>query len=219
MILTHGSNSISRGGSHQNEVEIGGRRYPYVQIGNQLWLAENLDYKFEVSGSQISLNPNGSPTTPAAWYYDRDELNYGIDGTYKCGLLYNWYAVEYLNDNKSTLLPDGWHVPSTTEWDNLANEVGGASVAGTKLKAENNTVTSDWPSGWGGTDNYGFTALPSGGYGDTFHNVGYYSFIWTATEYDALGAYNRTLATGASLSSDTPYKRRGFSVRLVKDLT
>lgn len=47
MILTHGANSISRG--NQNQVEIGGRLYPYVQIGNQLWLAENLE--LDITGS------------------------------------------------------------------------------------------------------------------------------------------------------------------------
>lgn len=197
-------------------VEIGGRQYRTCTIGGMVWLAENLDYKFQVSGSQISLNPQGTPFTPAAWYYNRDELNYGIDGTYKCGLLYNWHAVKYLNDNRATLIP-GWHVPSDTEWANLATEIGGASTAGTKLKAKNNTVTSNWPSGWGGTDNYGFTALPAGCYDGRFYTVGSNSFFWTATENSSSSAYYRYLVTGASMSSSYDDKYYGYSVRLVAD--
>ena len=50
-----------------NTVVIGGRTYPTVQIGGQIWMAENLDLK--VQG--IDINPAGAPSTPAAWYYDR----------------------------------------------------------------------------------------------------------------------------------------------------
>lgn len=194
--------------------EIGGRQYRTCTIGGMVWLAENLDYKFQVDGSQISLNPQGSPTTPACWYYNRDELNYGIDGTYKCGLLYNWHAVKYLNDNRATLIP-GWHVPSDTEWTNLANEIG--SNPGTKLKAKNNTVTSNWPSGWGGTDNYGFSALPSGGYFGPFGSLGSDSYFWTSAESNSSSAYYRYLGTGASLGSGSYDKTYGLSIRLVKD--
>jgi uncharacterized protein (TIGR02145 family) len=195
-------------------VNIGGRDYRTCTIGGMVWLAENLDYKFEVSGSQISLNPNGTPNTPAAWYYDRDELNYGIDGTYKCGLLYNWHAVKYLNDNRASLIP-GWHVPSQNEWNNLANEIG--NNPGTKLKAKNNTVTSNWPSGWGGTDDYEFNALPSGDYRGLSNGLGSASNFWTPTEYNSNNAYYRRLATGTSLNSDYNDKTFGYSVRLVKD--
>jgi uncharacterized protein (TIGR02145 family) len=197
-------------------VNIGGRDYRTCTIGGMVWLAENLDYKFEVSGSQISLNPNGTPNTPAAWYYDRDELNYGIDGTYKCGLLYNWHAVKYLNDNRASLIP-GWHVATHQEWTNLATEIGGESTAGTKLKAKNNTVTSNWPSNWSGTDDFEFNALPSGRCVGSFNSLGSCSYFWTSTEYNGINAYSRYLGTGASLKSDYYDKPYGYSVRLVKD--
>lgn len=211
MILTHGSNSISRG--DKNLVTIGGRDYPTVKIGSQWWLAENLDYKF--SGCGIG---GSDRTTPNAWYYDNNEATYGIDGAYKCGLLYNWYAANLLNSNRDALCP-GWHVPSTTEWDTLATEVGGASIAGTKLKAKDNTVTSNWPSGWGGTDNYGFTALPSGGFFASFLALGSLSSFWTSTEYDSSTAYGRYLGVKASWTSSNYYMINGFSIRLVKDAT
>ena len=203
---------------HQNEVEIGGRWYPYVQIGNQLWLAENLDYKFEVNGSPIPIGSSESPTTPAAWYYNNDESVYGIDGTYKCGLLYNWYAAKYLEDNKATLLPDEWHVPTSNEFDILATNVGGISTAGTKLKALDNSVTSNWPSGWNGTDDYGFAATPSGYYYGSFSNIDNRLKIHTITDSGDYGVA-RYLTPNASIDTNTDNKTSGGIIRLVRTLS
>lgn len=194
-------------------VNIGGKTYRTVTIGGVTWLAQNLDFKF--SGCEIGAT--GSPTTPAAWYYNNDEATYGLDGTYKCGLLYNWHAVKYLNDNRDTLIP-GWHVASNAEWDALATAVGGNSTAGTKLKAKDNTVTSNWPSGWGGTDDYGFNALPAGNRGSvSFNDLGSNAYCWTASEYSSTNAYYRYFSTGASMGSGNYNKSLGYSVRLVKD--
>ena len=185
------------------EDEIGGKTYRTVTIGSQTWLAENLDFKF--SGCDIG----GSGTTPNAWYYNNDEATYGWNGK-KYGLLYNWHAVKLLNDNRSSLIP-GWHVSSTTEWDSLANAVGGASTAGTVLKS-----TTDWTSG-AGTDDYGFTAFPSGYYDGSFMLLGSRAHFWTSTEYNSSYAYYRNLGTKASLYSGDDVKTYGRSVRLVKD--
>ncbi len=191
--------------------DIGGRTYRTVNIGGVTWLAENLDYKF----SGCNIGGSGTPTTPNAWYYNNDEATYGIDGTRKCGLLYNWYACKLLNDNRSTLCP-GWHVPTNNEWTALANAVGGASTAGTKLKALDNSTTSGFPSGWGGTDDYGFGVLPAGDYIGSFRNVGSYANFWTITESGS-DAYCWYFDTGATMLQTTDGKYRGFSVRLVKD--
>lgn len=206
MILTHGANSLKRGAN------IGGRIYRTVTIGAQTWLAENLDFKF----SGCNIGGSGMPSTPNAWYYNNDEATYGIDGTRKCGLLYNWHAVKHLNDNRSTLCP-GWHVPTKDEWTALAEAVGGASTAGIKLKALDNSATSGFPSGWCGTDDYGFGVLPAGHYQGSFYNVNSYAFFWTITEQGG-SAYNNYFDTGASMRQYTGNENDfGFSVRLVKD--
>lgn len=193
-----------------NVVVIGGRSYPYVQIGNQLWLAENLDYKFEVDGSQIPIGVSKTPSTPSAWYYNNDEKTYGVNGN-KYGLLYNWYAVKYLEDNKSTLLPEGWHVPTTEEWNTLMNAVGGNSIAGTKLKS-----VTGWDSG-NGDNSYGFNAFPSGYYYGSFGFLGVNSSFWTPTEYNSSNAYGSYLSTDTPLNSGNDKKTEGCSIRLVKD--
>lgn len=209
MILTHGANCVGGSGG----AVIGGRTYSTVTIGGVTWLAENLDYKF--TGCEIGAE--GSPSTAAAWYYNNDEETYGIDGTRKCGLLYNWHAVKALNDAKDTLCP-GWHVPTNDEWTALATAVGGASTAGTKLKALDGAAGYNWPSGWNGTDDYGFAGFPAGHrYSGSFYDLGSSTFFWTATEFDSTCAYYRSFSTGTSMSSSNNYKVSAYSVRLVKD--
>lgn len=183
-------------------VTIGDKTYRTVVMPDgKEWMAENLD--FLPSDGSISLNPQGTPSTAAAWYYDRDEATYGWEGK-KYGLLYNWYAAK-------ALTIAGWHLPSTTEWDALATACGGASTCGTGLKS-----TTEWTSG-NGTDNWGFTAFPAGGYNGEFYGVSSYSGFWIATEYDSIDAYFNRLNTEASLYFGHAAKSISFSVRLVKD--
>ncbi len=190
-------------------VVIGGRFYPTVTIGNQEWLAENLDFKF----SGLDIGPTGDPATSAAWYYDNDESTYGVNGN-RYGLLYNWYAAKYLDDNKATLLPDGWHVPTPTEWGDVAPAVGGAGVAGTKLKS-----TTGWSSG-NGDGSYGFEAVPTG-YRDTgsFYYLGSTANFWTANEHSSTYAYGSNFSSGASMNSNYYLKTYAFSVRLVRTIS
>ena len=225
--ITHKYSSIENGMSIRlckdasGYITIGGRQYKTVTIGNQEWLAENLDYKFQVNGSQIPIGVSGNPTTPAAWYYDNNDATYGIDGTYKCGLLYNWYAAKYLDDNKSALLPSGWHVPSKSDWDTLATEIGGASTAGTKLKALDDSVISGFPSGWNGTDEYGFNAIPSGyEYNGTSYNFGVNINIQALTEVDSNNSYYISIGRGSSdIYTNNGTKTYGLSIRLVRTLS
>lgn len=201
------------------KVTIGGRDYKTIKIGNQEWLAENLDFKFQYNGSTLPIGSSGTPSTPAAWYYNNDEATYGIDGTYKCGLLYNWYAAKYLDDNKSTLLPNGWHVPTLAEFDELAATVGGSESAGPKLKALDSSITSNWPSGWNGTDDYGFSGLPGGYYAGSFNLIGSYTRIGTVTESSTSGqTLGRTLGSSTRLGTFDSLKFEGFYLRLVKSL-
>jgi len=120
------------------------KTYKAVLIGEQTWMAENLNY-----------NAGNSKC------YSNSEANCN---TY--GRLYKWATAMNINQSYNSasftasakhqgICPTGWHISSNAEWTTLINYVG-ASTAGTKLKAA---------SGWGnipGTDDYGFSALPSG---------------------------------------------------------
>ena len=106
----------------------------------------------------------------------------------------------------------GWHVASTTEWDSLANAVGGSSIAGTKLKSK-----TGWSSG-NGEDTVNFSAYPAGTrYGSSFSNVGRYAYFWTSIEYSSARTYYRNFDTGTSMYSGSSDKDSEYSVRLVKD--
>lgn len=135
----------------QYSVKIGGRRYPVVKIGNQLWMAENLDWKWNglIVGSSYVNDGN-----PHAWYYNNDESTYGENGN-KYGLLYNGYALNKLISNDIDGIPEGWHIPSYNEYDILLNTVG--DDACTKLKSK-----TGWNDNKNGTDDYGFCAYPCG---------------------------------------------------------
>lgn len=195
-----------------NTTTIGGRVYRTVTINGVTWLAENLDYKFSGCG----IGGSGTPNTPNAWYYNNDEATYGIDGTRKCGLLYNWYAVKLLNDNRSDLIP-GWHVPTKDEWSALANAVGGTGVAGTRLKAIDGAANGSWPASWNGTDDYGFGILPAGYRSSSFDSLDSESHFWTSTEASSSNAYFWFVTRDSSLYSSNYEKRYSRSVRLVKD--
>ena len=190
---------------------IGGREYRTVIIGGVEWLAENLDLKFcDIGGA-------GTPSTPNAWYYNNNEAQYGIDGDKKCGLLYNWAAVKYLNDNR-TRICKGWRVPTLDDWLNLASFVGGVDVAGKKLKSKNYSISIYWPTDWNGTDDYNFSALPGGTYYGVFNNFGIYGIFWTITESGNKSSrifFRRDLN---SMSYDNDYRTTADSLRLVRDL-
>lgn len=193
---------------------IGGRKYRTVKIGNQIWLAENLDYKFP----GITINPDWNTTFNAAWYYDKDEATYGIDGTRKCGLLYTGNAAKILNDNRQVLCP-GWHVPTEAEFTELLNAVGGIAVAGTKLKAKDNSIGGNWPPNWRGTDDFGFGALPAGYYYGRFGDIGYRTGFWTMQSSSVQStrkcAYFQSNLSSVSMNNDNA--NGGHSLRLIKD--
>lgn len=185
---------------------IGGRTYRTVVIGNQEWLAENLDYKFD----GLVIGGDSTKNYPHANYYSNDEEAYGVNGN-KYGLLYNWIAVNYLNENKATLIP-GWHVPTADEWNTLADTVGGAAIAGTKLKS-----TTGWING-NGDGEYGFEAFPAGRMtSSSFDGIDSHAYFWTSTEQPTNNGYLRSMYSGESIQSSSAGKSNQYSIRLVKD--
>lgn len=196
---------------HYGHVVIGGRRYKTVTIGNQEWLAENLDYKFD----GLIVNQPEDITAKMGNYYNNDEATYGRYGN-KYGLLYNWLAVNHIETNRATLLPTGWRVPSESDWNTLATAVGGLSVAGTNLKS-----VGAWSSG-SGDDTYGMSIYPSGHrYMNDFSSINIIAEFWSSTVYAA--AQNRAMFArfnaSAEMSITDNSKDNGYSVRLVRTIS
>ena len=194
---------------YADNVTIGGRPYRTVTIGGKTWLAENLDLKFD----GLTIGASGSSATQKRGnYYNNDETTYGRNGL-KYGLLYNMAAVNYIEQNKSTLIP-GWHVPTNAEWQALCDAVGGTSTAGTKLKA-----VSGWPEGEGGDGTTKFNALPSFyKYDNEFGYPDYpTSLYWTSNKYDDSNSYYWYINMYPDSGYSNLENKAQCSLRLVKD--
>ncbi|MFA5772830.1 MAG: FISUMP domain-containing protein [Thermoplasmata archaeon] len=190
--------------------------YAVVQIGTQIWMAENLKTTKYNTGVSIgtttpaTLDISGEATPKYQWAYGGSESNVA---TY--GRLYTWYAV---TDSRN-IAPAGWRVPTDAEWTTLTTYLLGVSVAGGKLK-ENCSTLWGCPN-TGATNESGFTALP-GGYrfsNGSFSVIGYNGYWWSSTESSTDVAWFRDMSCSSSNVSRGNYsKLYGFSVRCVRDL-
>lgn len=189
----------------KNTVKIGGRKYPIVQIGNQWWMAENLDWKLD----GIEIGASGIPSTPAAWYRNNNEETYGVNGN-KLGLLYNYWCIDIINN----ALSKGWRVPTRNDVEQLVTAVGGEENA-RKLK------DMSWNSG---TDDYGMCIKSYcyrwGADGNFYTGDAY---IATSTEDSRYVNNSNTLAfydaRPTNMHVTAERFSSAFSIRLVKDAT
>ena len=98
---------------------INGRSYPTLTMGDQIWMAENLDFAW--SGLTIS-STNGKD--PRATYYKGDQYTYGYNGQ-KWGLIYNGYALRYFLEHFDEMnIPTGWRIPTINDWVKLLTFIG-----------------------------------------------------------------------------------------------
>ena len=181
-----------------------------VGIGTQQWMSKNLDVAFYRNGDPIPqvTDPTAwAALTTGAWCYYNNDSTYGT----KYGKLYNWYAV---NDPRG-LAPKGWHIPSDAEWTTLETSLGGASVAGGKMKS-----SSGWKDNGNGSNSSGFAGLPGGHRFrlGTFYDVGNDGNWWSSTEFNTANAWYRYLYHNFGIIFRLDYdKRYGFSVRCLRD--
>ena len=160
--------------------------YTTVLIGDQCWMAENLNIGTLLIGSTVPTN-NGLIEK-----YCYDDLLANCD-TY--GGFYEWNEMmQYTSiPGVQGICPSGWHIPTDSELTVLSNYLGGESIAGGKLKEAG---TMHWSSpNTGATNESGFTALPAGWryFDNTFHNLSLDAYYWTSTEYDNNRAWMRYL--------------------------
>jgi len=191
-------------------IDADGNVYKVVKIGDQWWMAENLRTTHFKNGEQIpevrDRNEWRNLRTAAFCYYENDIT---IETEY--GLLYNWKATT----DRRNIAPEGWHVPTDTEFQTLENYLGGRGKAGGKLKEQGN---EHWAYPNNASNSSGFTALP-GGYRDSrgdFYGKPGFGFFWTSTKSHISGAWNRYLDhMFVELERSNFHNRSGFSVRCV----
>jgi len=193
--------------------------YPIVEIGDQIWMAENLKTSKYNDGTDIDLANQGNWTgrlTPAYWwYYLGDETE--IKNTY--GLLYNWWATA-----TEKLCPSGWHVMSLSDYGVLLfnfsqfpseyEYVGGGKLKEVGLMHWNSPNT-------GATDEFGFTALPGGRIGSnpTPENIGTDGYWWFSDSYNELFSHCLQIFYNSAEMTSGIYwpKYFGLSIRCIKD--
>ena len=194
--------TVSNGGGGngcggQSNLTYDGQTYEIVEIGNQCWMAENLNYE-----------------TTNSWWYDNSSANGDIYGR-----LYTWDAA-------LTACPSGWSLPSDNEWKQMEmalgmsqSEADDTGYRGTD-EGEKMKSTSGWNNNGNGTNSSGFNALP-GGYrssSGSFRNLGNRDFWWSSSESSGTFVWGRYLTYDYDQVNRYYYNNTsGFSVRCLKN--
>ena len=204
--------------------ERDGQKYKTAKMGDQVWMAENLNFAY--TGVPYNVNDREIDDS-TSWCYGRKLENCA---TY--GRLYTWAtaidSIALENDasnsqicgfkKKCTLptvvqgiCPEGWHLPTMEEWKTLINAFGGSKTAGKYLFSD------------------GFSALPAGEkYEGSFTEMGRVAYFWSASEWGDYQAYNMELHHDIHWQDNIQIhdfkifildgrKYNGFSVRCLKD--
>ncbi len=199
-----------------------GRNYKTVKIGNAIWMAENLSFLPKISDPSV-----GSDTEPCYYIYEYDgeNINEAKNTEY-----FKTYGVLYNSAAAILSCPNGWHLPSTKEWDELAEYISEQKGPFTKYQVywegvgKHLKACNGWYNSGNGHDSFGFGGLP-GGYRKsvgTFNNIRDDGYWWSSSKH-----YVNGLLSGLFLKNlDGDYDRLfqyeygldlGLNVRCVKD--
>lgn len=219
--------------------DIDGNTYNAVKLGQQVWMAENLRTTKYADGIAIALGDSTSEVIAYRYCPNNDSSATNIS-TY--GYLYNWSAVMHNSASSDSnpsgvqgICPNGWHMPSEAEWQQLLNYIrsqnkyicGGYSGNIAKALAS--------PTGWNSSDTQyapgndpstnnatGFSAVPAGENIAIPSSFGYESVFWTSTQYssscpDMAFYHNLTASSPQMYTTSSTNIYAGFSVRCVRN--
>ena len=220
--------------------------YHTVQIGTQCWTRENMRCTTSPKGNLTMMGSEYSYDQPYYYNNTSTSTNYNIPLEDR-GMYYNWAGamdtVFASTDNRNVsfegrrgICPEGWHVPSDAEWTTLTEYVSNNHACNdnsynAKALAINNE--GYWNRG-GVSENYpcepeydpatnnatGFSAVPSGYWGDEFYLAGDDAYFWSSSSYSDNGAYYLYLYYDSErVYQNDGNKVYGRSVRCLKDAT
>jgi uncharacterized protein (TIGR02145 family) len=198
----------------QTITDYDGNSYQTLTLGTQVWMEVNLK----------SLHYSDGTVIPYVWEYNNSDSLTNIYGRY-----YSWTSAmrgaassDNIPSGVQGACPDGWHLPSSSEWGILTGYYGGELEAGGKLKE---IGTSHWnPPNEGATNESGFTALPGGTVWDSVGGLmAETGFWWTSLKendyiyFIAMGKdvpYAAIIGTYMTPADDI---KGGYSVRCLKN--
>ena len=206
--------------------------YQTIAIGSQCWMRENLRTKKYANGTSIQYGDATTSSTTAYYYYPGSQDSVPI-----YGLLYNWPAV--MGDENSSdrnpsgvqgVCPNGWHLPSRTEWNQLSDYVSSQPAYYCDENPDYIAKSLASISGWEENDSpctvgnnlsannaTGLSILPAGNFNDWYRHFGNLAALWSASG----DGIHRTAFFLRSIDrvfiEYDSYKKNGFSVRCVRD--
>ena len=145
--------------------ERDGQVYKYTTIGDQVWMAQNLNYEFD--GASI-YNPLRQEMTTA-----RSTCLYEGDDCAEKGRVYGWVSAY-------NACPAGWHLPSREEWNRLIDNMGGREEAGVRLKSREGWLPLNAGESSNGSDDCGFDMVSAKN--EVTSRDGFFVYLWTTSE-------------------------------------
>jgi uncharacterized protein (TIGR02145 family) len=183
-----------------------------IQIGTQVWTRRNLNVEKFRNGESIieaktiqEWDKAGDNKQPAWCYYDNNPQNAILYGK-----LYNWYAV----NDKRGLSPEGWVVPSNSDWLTLINLLGGEGIAANKLIFKRSLLEES-------KSESGFDGMLGGHRMAAGHFIGNGEFCswWSSTEDGVNSALSRGIRYGEPfIGEGHSNKGFGYFVRCIKKM-
>ena len=204
-IITLGISSIT---------DVDGNVYNTIALGSQLWLASNLKVTHYRNGDPITYASDAAQWTSLTFTGAYCNLNNDNSNVAHYGRLYKYYTTV---DSRG-LCPSGWSIPSNTDWDLLAANLGGAATAGGMMKISG---TSYWASPNVGADNSsGFSAYPSlsRDLSGVFDNqAGSAAIWWSSTIWDTNNVFAYEITNdNTSITSIPRPMEDGLAIRCIK---
>ncbi len=191
------------------------KTYKTVKIGNQEWMAENLNFEYN-EGSAKSFcykNDTTNCTTYGRlynWSAAIDSISYYNEYNKQCGWKQSKCSIPTLWKG---ICPNGSHIPSLDEWKDLLSNLD-STIAGKVLKS-----LEYWSDGKNGTDLYGFSVLPSGEWGGSnYMNKGKKAVYWMATDFSKESAHLISFSnTSDKVLIMDDWKTHEYSIRCIKN--
>lgn len=186
------------------------RTYHTVQLGNQCWMRDNLDYGKITEFSHGQRNND----TVERYCYDND-----VNNCIKYGSLYTWPEMmkyDTIHEGIQGICPDGWHIPTDMEYYDMEHFI-------------DSTINETTAYGERGTDagvqlryagKSGFEALMGGfmNVDGSFYGIESGTNFWTSSRSNDFTAWSRYLSKSGWTSGRYHSARQmAFSVRCIKN--